>query len=112
MIDFYSLRSNLNVLKEGNPVIQSINSLSQQGLELGGDGLQGVFLRHKVSVRTAQMAHQHDGFGPVIQAVFDAGNGRLDPKNLIQKQIQQSLHLLSNQLNMMVVLFVKGQKFI
>lgn len=58
------------------------------------------------------MAHQHDGFGPVIQAVFDAGNSRLDPKNLIQKQIHQSLHLLSNQLNIMVVLFVKGQKFI
>ena len=69
------------MLKEVNPV----NSLSQQGLELGSDGLQGVFLRHKVSVRTAQMAHQHDGFGPVVQAVFDAGNGRLDPKNLIQK---------------------------
>lgn len=52
----------------------------QQGLELGSDRLQGIFLRHEVSVRTAQVAHQDHRFGAVVQAVFDAGNCRLDPE--------------------------------
>lgn len=58
-----------------------MNLLSQQGLELSSHRLQGIFLRHKVSIRTSQVTHQHHRFGPIVQAVLDAGNCRLDPKN-------------------------------
>lgn len=66
----------------------------QQGLELSGDRLQGVLLRHEVSVRAAQVAHQDHRFGPFVQAVLDAGNSGLDPK----KTANPSKRLFSNEL--------------
>lgn len=52
---------------------------SQQALEFRSNGFQGIFLRHEVPVGPAQVAHQNHGFGAVVQAVFDAGNGSLHP---------------------------------
>lgn len=41
--------------------------------------MQGIFLRHDVTIRTAQVAHQNYRFGSIVQAVFNAGNGSLNP---------------------------------
>lgn len=57
---------------------QSIASPSQQALQLSGNGFQREFLWHKVPVGTSQVAHQNNRFGPVVQAVLDGGNSRLD----------------------------------
>lgn len=52
---------------------------SQQGLQLSSNRFQGIFLRHEVSVRAAQVAHQNNRFGSIVQAVLDAGNSSLNP---------------------------------
>lgn len=57
---------------------QSDGSPPQQALQLSGDGFQGEFLRHKVPIGTPQVAHQNNRFGPIVQAVLDGGDSRLD----------------------------------
>lgn len=75
-----------------NKPINNRNSLSQQDLELSSDRLQGILLRHWVPVGTAEVAHQDDGLGSVVQAVLDAGNRSLDPENRRQSSQTGFLH--------------------
>lgn len=90
----FVLRNTLKTKKHRKALIQFINSLSQQGLELSNDRLQGVFLRHEVSVRTAQMAHQHNRLGPMVQAVLDGGKSSLNPEiQRAKSSANPSLHL-------------------
>lgn len=62
----------LDVLTDA--VVGELDVLAEQLLELGDDGLQAV-LGVLLSIGTAQVGHQDDGLGAIVDSVLDGGNG-------------------------------------
>lgn len=60
-----------------NAVLREGDLLAQLLLELGHDGLQRV-LGVALAVGTAEVGHEDDGFGAVVEGIFDGGDGADD----------------------------------
>jgi hypothetical protein len=57
-----------------NAVLGEDDALAKQLLQLGDNGLQAV-LGVGLAVGTAQVRHQHDGLGAVVNGILDGGQG-------------------------------------
>jgi len=60
-----------------NAIVKESNVLSKQLLQFTGDRCKRTFL-HLLSVGTAQMRHQDDGLGAVVDSILDGGQGADD----------------------------------
>lgn len=60
-----------------NGVLSEDNAAAQELLELRDNGLQTV-LGVDLAVRTAEVGHEDDGLGAILDGVFDGGEGTDD----------------------------------